>query len=136
VERAHSSNRDSLFKFFTFKNTYRYIDVVPKFIKDYNNTVHSTTGMKPSRLTHADVLAIWLVIEAKIQGVRDATAKIRVGQRVGIIKEKMNFAKAAERNFTTEIFRFFKVIHRRPRAVYELEDKLAGRWIISFTKSN
>ena len=51
-----------------------------------------------------------------------ATAKFRVGQRVRISKEKKKFAKAAERNFSTEIFRIVEVIHSRPRVVYELED--------------
>ena len=39
-----------------------------------------------------------------------------------ISKEKMKFAKATEHNFSTEIFRIVKVIHIRPRVVYELED--------------
>ena len=39
-----------------------------------------------------------------------------------ISKEKMRFAKAAEHNFSTEIFRVAKIIDRRPRDVYELED--------------
>ena len=43
-------------------------------------------------------------------------------QYVRISKEKMNFAKATEHNFSTEIFRIVKVIHRRPRVVYEQED--------------
>jgi hypothetical protein len=34
----------------------------------------------------------------------------------------MKFANTPEPNFSTEIFRFVKVIHRRPRAVYELVD--------------
>jgi hypothetical protein len=34
----------------------------------------------------------------------------------------MKFAKAAEHNFNTEIFRIVKVIHRLPRGFYELED--------------
>jgi hypothetical protein len=37
---------------------------------------------------------------------------------VRISKEKMRFAKAAEHNISTEIFRIVKVIHRRPRVVY------------------
>ena len=36
-------------------------------------------------------------------------------------KENMS-AKAAEHNFSTEIFRIVKVIDRRPREVYKLED--------------
>jgi len=37
-------------------------------------------------------------------------------------KEKMKFPKAGEQNFSTEVFRITKVIERRPRPVYELED--------------
>jgi len=34
----------------------------------------------------------------------------------------MLFAKGAEQNYTTEIFRIIKVVPRKPRPVYELED--------------
>ena len=51
---------------------------------------------------------------------RDCQVSCR--QHVRIRKEKMNFAKASEHNFSTEIFSFVKVTHRRPRVVYELED--------------
>jgi len=44
-----------------------------------------------------------------------------VGQHVRISKEKMKFAKSAEQNFSTEIFRIAKVIERRPRSLYEFE---------------
>jgi len=56
----------------------------------------------------------------------------RVGQQVRIRKEKMRFAKAAEQNFSTEIFRVAKVIDRRPRAVYELKNLMAKQSTASF----
>jgi len=34
----------------------------------------------------------------------------------------VKFAKGAEQNFSTEIFRIAKVIERRPRPLYEMED--------------
>ena len=37
-------------------------------------------------------------------------------------QRKDEFAKSAEQNFSTEIFRIVKVIERRPRHLYELED--------------
>ena len=78
--------------------------------------------MVPSRLTDADVLAIWRRMDAKRRRVRFATATYRVGQHVRTTKENINFAKAAVQNFSTEIFRNVKVIYGRPRVVYTPED--------------
>jgi len=78
--------------------------------------------MAPSRVTDADVFAIWRRIEARRERVRVATARFRARHHGYISKERMNFAKAAEYNFSTEIFRIVKVIKGRPRVVYELED--------------
>jgi len=51
-----------------------------------------------------------------------AKVKFTVGQHVRISKEKMKFAKGGKQKFSTEIFRITKVIERRPRPVYKLED--------------
>jgi len=115
VESEHRTIRDRLYKYFTYKNTYKYIDVLPKFVKAYNETVHSATGMAPSRVTDSDVLAIWKRREDRRRGDRVAKGDFRVGQHVRINKEKMTFAKSAEQYFSTEIFRIAKVIERRPR---------------------
>ena len=61
-------------------------------------------------------------MEAKRQRVRVATAKFRVGQHVHIRKEIVRFVKHTEYNFSTEIFRIVKVIDRRMRVVYKLEE--------------
>jgi len=52
IERGQRTIRDSLYNYFTYKNTLRYIDILPKFVKAYNDTVHSTAGMAPSRVTY------------------------------------------------------------------------------------
>jgi len=124
MERVQRTIRDRLYKYFTHKYTYRYIDVLPQFVKAYNDTVHWTTAMAPSRVTDSDVLAIWKRMEAARRGrVRVAkAATFRVGQHVRISKESMRFAKPAEQNFSTETFKVAKANDRRQRAVYELVD--------------
>jgi len=87
VESAQLTIRDRLYKFFTYKNKFRYIDVLPKFVRAYNDTVHSTTGMASSCVTDSQVLAIWKRINRR--RIRLAKVKFSVGQHVHISKETM-----------------------------------------------
>ena len=72
IERKHRAILDKLYKYFTYNNTYRYIDVLKKFDRNYNDTVHSATGMAPSELTESDILTIWnkMCIRSSKKGVR------------------------------------------------------------------
>jgi len=108
------------YQIFIYKNTCRYIDVLPKFVRAYNDTVHSTTGMALSRVTDSDVLAIWKRMSRRRFHVDKV--KYTVRQHVRNSKEMEKIAKGGEQNFSTEIFRITKVIEGRPRPVYELED--------------
>jgi len=110
-----------LYKYFTFKNSYRYIDVLADIVAGYNATVHSSTGIAPANVTDSDVLTIWKRLQRKNKRGRVVKAKYSQGQQELISKEKAKFAKSAEKNFSTEIFRIAKVIPRTPRPVYGLE---------------
>ena len=112
--------RAKLYKYFTYKNSYRYIYVLADFVMGYNATVHSSTGMAPADVTESDVLNIWKRLQKKRRRV--IKAKCSIGQHVRISKEKAKFAKSAEQNISTEIFRIVRVIPRTPRPVYEMED--------------
>ena len=51
VELVQRTLREKFHKHFTFKNSYRYIDVLQELVKAYNDTVHNTTGIAPSKVT-------------------------------------------------------------------------------------
>jgi len=92
VERVNITLRDKLSRYFTYKNTYKYIDVLPKFVKRYNTTVHSTIVMAPADVSDTDVLTIWNMMRGKAdKTLRLSKLKFRVGQHVRISKEKMKF---------------------------------------------
>ena len=109
----------------TYRNTYRYINVLPKFVRGYNDTVHSACCMAPSKVTNSNILAIWNRTRSNYSSIRRAAVRFRVGQHVRISKEKLKFAKGGEENYTTEICRIHKVVRRIPCPVYELQDLLS-----------
>jgi hypothetical protein len=50
VERVHRTIREKIYKYFTHKNTFKYIDVLQNFVSAINDTVHLTTGVAPAKL--------------------------------------------------------------------------------------
>ena len=58
IERDQRKFRVMLYKYFTNKNMSKYIDVLPKFVGVYSDTVHSNNGVASSKLTDSDVLPI------------------------------------------------------------------------------
>ena len=82
VERSHRTIRDKLYKYMTYRNTYRYIDVLPKFVRGYNDAFHSTTGMAPPKVTDSDILAIWNKMRTKYSSIRRAAVRFIIGQHV------------------------------------------------------
>ena len=70
VECTHRTIKNRIYKYFTYKNTYINIDVVPKFVRAYHDTVHSATGRAPEKVTDSDILAIWNRMNRKRRCVR------------------------------------------------------------------
>ena len=101
VESVHRTIRDRISIYFTYRNTYRYIDVLPKFVKTYNNTVPSTTGMAPSRVADSDVLAICKRMEAVLTG-RVHVAKAATFQ-VGAARSHQQREDAVRQGYRTEL---------------------------------
>ena len=47
VERVNRTIWGFIKKYTTYKNTLTFVDQIPNFVKNYNNTIHSTIKMKP-----------------------------------------------------------------------------------------
>jgi hypothetical protein len=76
-------------RYMTYKNTYRYIDVLPKFVKGYNDMVHTTTGIAPSKVTDSDILTMWNKMRATHSSIRRAPVKFEVSQHIRISKAQI-----------------------------------------------
>lgn len=50
VERFNRTFKDRLYRYFTVKNTLRYLLVLPDLVKGYNASYHHTIGMAPNQV--------------------------------------------------------------------------------------
>ena len=59
LERFNRTLRARMFRFFTLKGSYSYLDVLEKLVDSYNRTEHSATGMSPADVDADDVSVIF-----------------------------------------------------------------------------
>ena len=111
-----------MYKYFTAYNTYKYVDVLPDIINEYNNHKHSTTKMTP---TEASMKYNEKVIQNDVYSIHDKTiykSKFMVGDRVRISKYKITlFDKGYTPNWSEEVFVIVGIQHTNP-TTYIIKD--------------
>lgn len=136
VEIFNRTLKTRMFRYFTSKNeTYRrYIDVLDDIVNAYNNTVHSTTRMKPSAVKPQHVPYIYHNSHRK-HNKREGKTNIqhlRSGDFVRVVRKQNTFQQTFTEKWTREVFRVSKVIQKLPYWMYELQDmndvKLTGKF--------
>ncbi len=122
VERYNRTLKSRLWRYFTEKKTFRYLNILPTIVQSINSCYTSTIGCRPIDVTMQNEGEIRQRMYAKLYGKTISEYKFNVGDRVRIAKEKTLFRKGYLPNFTEEIFVVVKRIPRKPAAVYELKD--------------
>jgi len=118
VERFNRTLKEKMFRYFTNNNTYKYINVLPKILKAYNNTYHRTIEMTPSEVSKENEEEIWNRVYFNDEIIN---FKFKIGDKVRISLDKNIFEKGYTPNWSEEIFIVHKTIPRVP-AVYQIKD--------------
>ena len=118
VERFNRTLKTIMWRRFTLRGKYKWVDILDELVSQYNNTVHSTTKLKPSEVT--------VKHESRLRrlGIKKLLAepKFTVGTKVRISKMKKIFDKGYLQNFTDEVFTIRKVQKTDP-VTYLLKDQ-------------
>ena len=94
AERWIRTMKEKMFKYFTDNNTNKYIDLLPKLVEDYNNTVHSSTKLTPIEASKKkNELTVWRNLYPDRYKINNLTPKFSVGDEVRITKKKTVFEK-------------------------------------------
>lgn len=118
VERFNRTIKNKIYKIFTHRKSYKYIDILQKVLDSYNNSVHRSHGYAPNRVTPK----LEPVIFQKLYGYKtDVKYNYDVGQQVRISKSKKTFRRGYLPNWTDEVFTIYKHFLTNP-PTYLLKD--------------
>ena len=104
VVRFNRTFKNTMYKYFTAKNTLSYIDVLPQLVRSYHNTYHRSIKTKPSQVAKANQAKVWDTLYGSDVQKR-VRFKFKVGDRVRISKVKRMFEKTYLPNYTKKCLR-------------------------------
>lgn len=121
VERVNRTLKSKMWKQFSIQGSYRWLTLLPSITKDYNNTPHKTTGMKPIEVAPKDEKRLLSNVFRHIKTIDPKHRKFNEGDFVRISKHREAFTKGYTPNWSNEIFTISQIQNTNP-TTYLLRD--------------
>ena len=124
VERFNRTLKTKMWKYFTWKNTLRYVEILPDLMYSYNHSYHRSIKMKPALVNKSNEKDVWETLYGSLSKTTSkAKFKLQIGDQVRISKQRRTFKKGYLPSWTEEIFVISNRIARTP-PVYQVKDLL------------
>lgn len=121
VERWNRTLKNLMWREFSLQGTYKWLKLLPKIVRKYNDSKHRTIRMAPNEVTEKCETELLRRVNNFKKKYSIKKSKLQVGDSVRISKEKGIFEKGYQPNWSTEIFKIRNVQPTIPRT-FELED--------------
>ena len=118
AERFIRTLKERLWRYFTFKNTRRYIDVIHDLVYSYNHTYHRSIKRAPAEVDLKNQEHVWQTLYSD---VKIKQPKLKVGDKVRLSMTRVQFRKGYLPGWTNEIFVVAKAIAGSP-PYYKIKD--------------
>jgi hypothetical protein len=125
AERCIKTIKTRMYRYFTHKQTYTYVDKLQDFADSYNNTVHRSIKRAPAQVNAENAHQVWFDLYALPLMKKSKDHKehiLKVGELVRITYLRSTFHRAYYHNYTGEVFRITKVLHNNTIHMYRLID--------------
>ena len=145
AERVIKTLKSRIMRYFTLKQTHRWIDVLDDFTDSYNKTYHRSIKTSPRSVNKANEVDIWITqyrppdekvdIKTENNGKKKKKRrtrrlfKFKVGDHVRISQLRQLFEKEYDERWTGEVFVIRRRFTRQNFPQYELED-IEGKGIV------
>jgi len=129
VERWNRTLLTKLHRYFTHKNTLRYVDIIQDLVHSYNNTHHSSIKMAPAEVTEKNEAKVYKALYPSTK--TKLAYKFSVGDTVRISSARQAFVKGYRQKWSEEIFKVSKRYPTNPWTygiVDYSEEPIAGKF--------
>lgn len=120
IERFNRTLKERMWRKFTEQGTFKWVNILPQIIREYNHTVHSTIGVKPIDVTRDNELQILREIIRRRKKIK-LKQKFFVGDKVRISRIPRQFVKGYWPRWSNEVYVVWKVQITNP-ITYLLRD--------------
>lgn len=120
-ERFNRTLKTNMWKQFTLRGNYKWVDILPELVEKYNNKIHRTIKMKPSDVNGKNEKQLLRNVYKHHQIQEQYKRKFKIGDKVRVSRYKHVFEKGYTPNWTTEIFTVKEIKNTNP-PTYKLMD--------------
>ena len=122
-ERAIKTIKSRIYRYLTYKNSFKYIDNLQDFVDSYNKIVHRTIGMAPNQVNkdnEEDVrLSTYL---GQTYTYKAKPFKYKTGDRVRITYLRNSFSREYDQRWSGEVFTVSHRFRRGGVPIYKVKD--------------
>lgn len=122
VERWNRTLKTKIWKYFTSRNTYKWLDVLPKIVDAYNHSKHRMIKMKPADVNKENAILVWERLYGNDKRNQRTIHSIDEGDTVRISKAKGQFEKGYLPNWSREEFVVDKINDKFLPSMVTLKD--------------
>ena len=121
VERVQRTIKERMFRYFTHKITYRYIDILDSLAKSYNESVHRTIKTSPLNAFTNEKYHFPIITNSKKYD-KSHKSPLVIDDKVRISRVNRVFIKGYHQGWSTEVFTIYKISSRQGLNIYFLKD--------------
>lgn len=121
VERVNRTLKNLMWKEFSVRGNYKWVDILQDIVSAYNSKKHSTTGLRPADVNKKNEKLLLDTVYSNIKTVDPKPNKFKIGDSVRVSKTRQVFKKSYTPNYSNEIFIINKIKATNPRT-YLLRD--------------
>ena len=120
VERLNRTLRERIWRYFSHRNTKRYIDVLQKIVYAYNQSLHSGTRMRPAEVNLYNAARARENLDKRARSNYRSRHRARprrkfdVGDHVRVSRTKNTFERGYEKMSTRRFSRYMRITASRP----------------------